>query len=164
LSEIIKKVLKGGKDDDDDDIDGINTPIDLNPDVRNISPDMLVYSSDLVPNAPSAPPAPPAPPIPRTEQGVPTEQGRPSFLGDIEKGRKLKATKTIVKNAFKDALGKPTDEVTETESNTIATSSKTTLDQPLVKKPSLAEALSSRLDKIKKAARDFDNIQEKDDT
>lgn len=81
IGNLIKKILRGGNDEDDDNNnndDGNNAPIILDPDVRATSPGMLVYSSDMVPNAP---PAPDAPPIP------PTENSKPSgFLDAIKKG------------------------------------------------------------------------------
>src|ERR1700679_196451 len=110
MRNIIRRIMRGGDDEDDN---NPPTPADigLTPTERAISPDMLVYSSDVaekkildtlpdnhpakfhVPDAPPAPPAPPAPTIPKTEQG------RPSFLNDIELGKKLKPAITKVKDS-----------------------------------------------------------------
>jgi hypothetical protein len=74
----------------------------LDPDSRAKTPDMLVYSSSndplnkIAPTPPPAPPAPPAPPIPSTSQGAPS-----GLLAEIEQGRKLRKTTTVIKDATK---------------------------------------------------------------
>jgi hypothetical protein len=133
LSEVIKKVLRGGGNDDDD---GNVTPtfgkIELDPDVRSISPDMLVYSTDKVvrhnvaptlepSDPPNAPPAPPAPP-------ALTKESKPdSLLDAIKKGKSLKKVVTEVKdNELKGAIlddnidikGKGKEVITQDSSST----------------------------------------------
>jgi hypothetical protein len=77
-----------------------------------VSPDLMVYSSDMVDQTPKAsssklppaPPAPPAPPIPTTEHGMPEEVKRnkpTSLLDELKgkgKGKALKHIETIVKD------------------------------------------------------------------
>jgi len=116
MKDIIKRVLRGGRGNDDDDNNypdttEFNKNIELHPDVRAISPDMLVYSSDQVEKEilntlPSTHPAnlpgpssSTVPPIPHTEEGPPSTS-RPSFLGDILKKSKLKPTKTKISKSI----------------------------------------------------------------
>lgn len=153
LSDIIKRVLRGGRDDDDNndnnnddnnDITPTFNTIELDPEVRNISPEMLVYSSDPLDDIPQAPPAPPynppAHPIPSTEQGPPAED-RSSMLELIKKGRKLKPAVTVVK----DGLVKG---VIKGETNVEAGSSKITFETKS-KPSSLADALARQFEKIR---------------
>jgi len=160
MRNIIRRIMRGGDDEDDN---NPPTPADigLTPTERAISPDMLVYSSDVaekkildtlpdnhpakfhVPDAPPAPPAPPAPTIPKTEQG------RPSFLNDIELGKKLKPAITKVKDSWTELGG------VVGEDNAESSSSKVTIDNSTVStnttgKDSLTDALSKKFNEMKK--------------
>jgi hypothetical protein len=160
MRNIIRRIMRGGDDEDDN---NPPTPADigLTPTERAISPDMLVYSSEIaerkiidtlpdnhpakfhVPDAPPAPPAPPAPTIPKTEQG------RPSFLNDIELGKKLKPAITKVKDSWTELGG------VVGEDNAESSSSKVTIDNSTVStnttgNDSLADALSKQFNKMKK--------------
>ena len=143
MRDLIKRILRGGRDDNN------NSPptpdIELDPDSRAISPDMMVYASDMVnrkvaPTPPTAPPAPPIPEAPVLDAPAPTSQGAPSALFDqIKLGKKLKHTETIEKN--KSLKGRVFEDI-----NVEASSSKVENE-----KPSLTNALSAKFDQIKKA-------------
>lgn len=109
LSNLIKKIIRGwrpGDDDEDDD----NNNIQLDPDSRAVSPDMLVYASDMVhpklnEHLPPAPPAPPVASSSNLENPAHTEQGPPnSLLDQIKRGKSLK--KAITKESFNEFAGK----------------------------------------------------------
>ena len=141
VSELIKRVLRGGRDDNNNSPPSPN--IELDPDSRAISPDMMIYASDMVNKkndhtiAPT--PAPPTPPIPPTVDGIP-EKATPAGLFDqIKLGKKLKHTETIEKN--KSLKGRVFEDI-----NVEASSSKVENE-----KPSLTNALSAKFDQIKKA-------------
>lgn len=163
LSKLIKRILRGGRDDDDD---NNNTPrvgsVELHPDVRSISPDMLVYSSHKVaPTGPtSAPPAPPIPPTAPPYQPVPqvesilevnptievppipkTNQGPIGDIFDlIKSGKKLRKTETIDKTIPKGGR------VVEGDT-AVASSSKVTIDN--TENISLTDQLLKKFDKLR---------------
>lgn len=141
IGNLIKSILRGGRPDDNDE-DGPSTPhvVELDPDVRSVSPDMLVYSSaqaedtpkasssklsdkvDETPKASSSrlPPLPPKPPsdIPQ----VAPEPGKMHGPGGILEQLKLKKTLkpvTTVEKRSDVKLGK----VVDSDKSSIATSS-----------------------------------------
>lgn len=159
VSNMIRRILRGG--DDDDNLpptpteSSRNQNIELVPDNRSPSPEMLVYSSDMVekqvidklpPGHPAkfdntVPPAPPAPPI--FEAPIPsTEKGAPTGLMDAIKSKILKPTETIVKDST------PQGRILEEDNNATASSSKVKIDTPTTKKSGILEALSNKFDKI----------------
>jgi hypothetical protein len=115
IGNTITRILRGGRDDDAN-LPRTPADIELDPNNRAVSPDMLTYSSDQVEkkivatfpaghparwDLPVAPPAPPAPPAPT----APTAQDEHSLhnvlLDRIKEGTKLKPTKTVIKDALK---------------------------------------------------------------
>jgi hypothetical protein len=140
LADLIKKILKGWRPGDENDEDDNSSPetkdIKLDPDSRSVSPEMMVYASDMIhPKLeehlpPAAPPAPPIPPVASSsnvENTVHIVEEPPRALFDsIKAGKSLK--KTITKESENTYAGK------EVRPNT------------------LISAMSTGLDKMRKAA------------
>jgi hypothetical protein len=135
MSNILRRVLRGGRDDDDDNLPPTPSDIGLDHDSRAVSPDMLVYSSDVAekkiiealphshPARLDVPPAPPAPPAP-TEQGIPNK-----LLEQIRKGKGLKPTETIIKDGLKSGKVIGEDNTQASTSNITSTSEGGMLEQ-----------------------------------
>jgi hypothetical protein len=104
-----------------------------------MSPEMGELSMDKIPQAPPAP-------LSTTEQGVPS-----ALLEQIKLGKSLKHTETKVKTS--DKFGNVIN-----ENNNTPSSSKVTIDNQTVNKPSsFKDALSAKFDQIKKAVSGSDD-------
>jgi hypothetical protein len=94
--------LRGGRDDDN--LPPTPEDVQLDPDNGAVSPDMLVYSSELIEKKitealPASHPArfdiPPAPPAPTTQGPL------NPLLDSIKLGKNLKPTETVIKSTLK---------------------------------------------------------------
>lgn len=90
LGNLIKSILRGGRPGDDDNENG---SIQLGPDSRAVSPEMLVYSSEQV--DPNATPKPKSPTIGNPPPNYTEDEAKPlTLMEQIQLGKTLKKTKT----------------------------------------------------------------------
>lgn len=157
--------MRGGDGDDDDNSNTIRPDdIELYPDVRAVSPEMLVYSSDIAEkkvreglpdNHPAKLPSDPVP------ESVVKETKSKSMLEELTHKRNLK--KIIPKESeYPPVLGKIVD---NPKVENVASSSKVELDKPVKTESlntTLKEKLSERFDKMNKDSDNDHNDKDED--